>query len=106
MHQADAQHGQEEMPNALADAAGIESTIDSGQRFGDARFRYADEVGVQLLPRLDDTSWIEELRDTAMALADCAQRGTGLVEARPAGIFTIERGASAPRSDARRLAWR
>jgi hypothetical protein len=56
MHQADAQHGQEEMPNALADAAGIESTIDSGQRFGDARFRYADEVGVQLLPRLDDTS--------------------------------------------------
>jgi hypothetical protein len=43
-------------PNALAETAGIESTIDSGQRFGDARFRYADEVGVQLLPRLDDTS--------------------------------------------------
>jgi hypothetical protein len=95
MHLADAQHGREEMPNALADAAGIESTIDSGQRFGDARFRYADEVGVQLLPRLDDTSWIEELRDTAMALADCAQRAAqAYLEARPAGIFTIERGAS------------
>lgn len=38
MHQAAAQHGKEEMANALADAADFKSTIESGQRFGDARF--------------------------------------------------------------------
>jgi hypothetical protein len=49
-HPEAAKHGQEEMANALAAAADIESTIDSGRYFGEARFRYADEVGVQLLP--------------------------------------------------------
>jgi hypothetical protein len=95
MHPAAAQHGQEEMASALAEAADIESTIDSGQRFGEARFRYADEVGVQLLPRLDDLSWVEGLRDTAMALADFAQRAAkAYLEARPAGTFTVELVAS------------
>jgi hypothetical protein len=85
--------GQEEMAYALAQAADIESTIDSGQYFGDARFRYADEVGVQLLPPLDDRRWMEELRDTAMALADFAQRAAqAYLQARPAGTFTVERG--------------
>ena len=92
MHPAAARHGQEEMANALAEAADIESTIDSGQRFGEARFRYADEVGVQLLPRLEDRSWVEALRDTAMALADFAQcAAQAYLEARPAGTFTVER---------------
>jgi hypothetical protein len=40
------------MAEALGEAAEIVSPIDSGQRFGDALFGYADEVGVQLLPRL------------------------------------------------------
>jgi hypothetical protein len=94
MHPAAAQHGQEEMASALAEAADIESTIDSGQRFGEARFRYADEVGVQLLPRLDDLIWVEGLRDTAMALADFAQRAAqAYLEARPAGTFTVGRAA-------------
>jgi hypothetical protein len=44
MHPAAAQHGNEEMATALAEAAEIESTIDSGERFGDARFRFADEA--------------------------------------------------------------
>lgn len=96
MHPNAAEHGQEEMANALADAADIESTIDSGQRFGDARFRYADEVGVQLLPSLEDTNWVERLRDTAMALADFAQRAAQTyLEARPAGTFTVESDAGA-----------
>jgi hypothetical protein len=91
MHPEAAKHGQEEMANALAEAADIESTIDSGQYFGEARFRYADEVGVQLLPGLDDPSWVEGLRDTAMTLADFAQRAAqAYLEARPAGTFNIE----------------
>ena len=95
MHSAAAEHGKEEMANALAAAADIESTIDSGQRFGDARFRFADEVGVQLLPPLEDPSWVERLRDTAMALAELAQRAAQTyLEARPAGTFTVERTAS------------
>jgi hypothetical protein len=84
-----AEHGEEEMANTLTDAADIESTIDSGQRFGDARFRYADEVGVQLLPPLEDPGWMERLRDTAIALADFAQRAAqAYLDARPTGTFT------------------
>ena len=91
MHPAAAQHGQEELAAALAEAADIESTIDSGHRFGEARFRYADEVGVQLLPRVDELGWLEGLRDTAIALNDFAQRAAqAYLEARPAGTFTVE----------------
>lgn len=95
MHPAAAQHGQEEMANALAAAAEIESTIDSGQRFGEARFRFADEVGVQLLPSLDDLAWMGQLRDTAMALADFAQRSAqAYLETRPVGTFALENDCS------------
>jgi hypothetical protein len=91
MHPAAAQHGQEAMANALAEAAEIESTIDSGERFGEARFRYADEIAVQLLPRLDDQSWMAELRDTAIALADFAQRtAQTYLKTRPAGTYILE----------------
>lgn len=91
MHPAAAQHDEEEMANALSDAADIESTIDSGEKFGDARFRFADEVGVQLLPPLDDPSWMEKLRDTSVALADFAQRAAqAYLESRPDGTFTVE----------------
>jgi len=95
MHPEAARHGQEEMANALAQAADIDSTIDSGQYFGEARLRYADEVGVQLLPRLDNPGWMEALQDTAMALADFAHcAAEAYLEARPAGTFTIERPVS------------
>ena len=95
MHPAAAQHDEEEMANALAEAADIESTIDSGKKFGDARFRFADEVGVQLLPPLDDPSWMEKLRDTSMALADFAQRAAqAYLESRPDGTFTVEESTS------------
>jgi hypothetical protein len=91
MHPTASEHGREEMAKALDEAAGIESTIDSGQSFGDARFRYADEIGVQLLPDLDDRNWVEETRDTAMALAEFAQRAAqAYLEARPGGSFTVE----------------
>ena len=91
MHPAAAQHDEEEMANALAEAADIESTIDSGEKFGDARFRFADEVGVQLLPPLDDPSWMEKLRDASVALADFAQRAAqAYLESRPDGTFTVE----------------
>jgi hypothetical protein len=94
MHPAAAQHDEEEMANALAEAADIESTIDSGEKFCDARFRFADEVGVQLLPPLDDPSWMENLRDTSMTLSDFAQRAAqAYLGSRPAGTFTIERPA-------------
>jgi hypothetical protein len=91
MHPAAAQHDEEEMANALAEAADIESTIDSGEKFGDARFRFADEVGVQLLPPVDDPSWMEKLRDASVALADFAQRAAqAYLESRPDGTFTVE----------------
>jgi hypothetical protein len=93
MHPAAAEHGEEEMATALAAAADVEGTIDSGARFADARFAYADEVGVQLLPPLDDASWMEQLRDTAMALAEFAQRAAQTyLEMRPAGTFTVDQG--------------
>lgn len=92
MHHAAAQHGAEEMATALAEAAEIESTIDSGERFGDARLRFADEVGVQLLPPLDDQTWMEHLRDTSISLAGFAQRAAqSYLDASPAGTFVIER---------------
>ncbi len=95
MHPAAAEHGEEEMANALGAAADIESTIDSGVRFGDARFAFADEVGVQLLPSLDDdASWVEELRDTAITLAEFAQRAAQTyLETRPGGTFTVDQRA-------------
>jgi len=53
--------------------------------------RDADGVGVQLLPPLDDASWVEDLRDTATALAELAQRAAqSYLEARPAGTFTVD----------------
>jgi hypothetical protein len=69
-HPEAAKHGQEEMANALAAAADIESAIDSGRYFGEARFRYADKVGRTAAAGLDDPSRMEGLRETAMALAD------------------------------------
>jgi hypothetical protein len=90
MHPDAAQHGEDVMANALAAAADLEGTIDSGARFIDARFGYADEVGVQLLPSVDDSSWVEALRDTAMTLAEFAQRAAqNYLEMRPAGTFTV-----------------
>ncbi len=95
MQPAAAQHDKEEMANALDEAADIESTIDSGRKFGDARFRFADEVGVQLLPPLDDARWMEKLRDTSMALANFAQRAAqSYLESRPDGTFTVEQSPS------------
>ena len=48
---------------------------------------------MQLLPGLDDTSWVEALRDAAMAMAEFAQRAAQTyLEARPAGTFTVEKG--------------
>lgn len=96
MHPDAAQHGEEDMANPLVAVAGIEGTIDSGERFADARFGYADEVGVQLLPPPDDADWMEELRDTAMALAEFAQRAAQkYMETRPVGTFTVDHGNGA-----------
>ena len=91
MHPDAALHGEEEMASALAAAAELEGTIDSGSRFVDARFGYADAVGVQLLRSVNDASWMEALRDTAMALAEFAQRAAqNYLERRPAGTFTVD----------------
>ena len=91
MHPDAAHHGEEEMASALAAAADLEGTIDSGAQFVDARFGYADEVGVQLVPSVDDSSWMEALRDTAMTLAEFAQRAAqNYLETRPAGTFTVD----------------
>lgn len=95
MHPVAAQYGQEEMANALAKSADLESTIDSGECFADARFRYVDEVGILLLPPIDDARWVEQLRYTAMALADFAQRAAHVyLESRSAETFTVERTAT------------
>ena len=46
---------------------------------------------MQLLPPLGDASWVEALRDTAMALAELAQGAAqSYLESRPGGTFTVD----------------
>jgi hypothetical protein len=90
MHPQAAEHGQEEVTEALKAAAEIESTIADDETFGSLRFNFADEVVVQWLPDEDEKELIAELREAVMALALFAQQSAGAyLEAHPK-TFTVD----------------
>lgn len=90
MHPEKAEHGQEEITEALDAGSELESSIESGDYFGSVRFRFADEVAVQWLPDgPDQATIIENLRESVLALSRFAQRAArAYMETRPAGTFT------------------
>ena len=75
MHPAKAEHGQEEIKNALARAADLRGAISVDGTFGSLRFEFADEVAVQFLPEgtPENAPAVEAVRDTGMALATFVQ---------------------------------
>jgi hypothetical protein len=90
MHPQAAEHGAEELTEALESAGEIESTITDDDTFGSVRFEYADEVVVQWLPDADARERIAQLRESVMALARFAQHAAGAyLEAHP-DTFTVD----------------
>jgi len=62
-------HGDEEIANALRDAANLEGTITAEDTIGSVRFDFADEVGVQLLPDIvSNPGVMTKLSDATVAL--------------------------------------
>jgi hypothetical protein len=97
LHPDKAAHGAEEIHEALAEAADIESTITAGDYFGSVRFGFADDVVVQWLPDVDTDARevLSQLRDAVLALARFVQRAArAYLESRPDGTFTVEPDAS------------
>jgi hypothetical protein len=90
MHPEAAEHGAEEITQALKAAAEIEGTITDEDTFGSVRFGFADEVVVQWLPDEDARERIAQLRRSVWALARFVQQAAGAyLEARPS-TFTFE----------------
>jgi len=75
MHPQKAEHGKEEIKNALERAAELRGTITADDRFGSVRFEFADEVAVQFLPEATpgNAPEMERVRETGMALARFVQ---------------------------------
>ena len=62
-------HGDEEIANALREAAGLEGMITAEDSIGSVRFEFADEVGVQLLPDIvNNPDVMKALGDATIAL--------------------------------------
>jgi hypothetical protein len=62
-------HVDEEIANALRDAASLEGTITAEDSIGSVRFEFADEVGVQLLPDIVSNQDVtKELGEATVAL--------------------------------------
>lgn len=93
MHPQKAAHRAEEIYEALANAAEIESTITAGDNFGSVRFGFADDVVVQWLPDVgaEARDILSQLRETVLALARFVQRASrAYLEGRPQGTFTVD----------------
>ena len=92
LHPDKAAHGQEEITEALRDAAALEATITAGDTFVSIRFGFADEVAVQWLPRAEtQVELIEALRESVMALGRFVQRAANAyLGTRPEGTITVE----------------
>ena len=90
MHREAAEHGKEEITEALKAAAEIETTIADDETFGSLRFNFADEVVVQWLPDEDEKELIAQLQGAVVALARLAQQSAvAYLEAHPK-TFTVE----------------
>jgi hypothetical protein len=93
MHPQKAAHGAEEIHEALAKAAEIDSTITAKDNFGSVRFGFADDVVVQWLPDVDTEARdiLSQLREAVLALARFVQRASrAYLEGRPQGTFVGE----------------
>jgi hypothetical protein len=90
MHPDKAEHGQEEIAEAVDAASELESSIESSDYFGSVRFRFADEVAAQWLPDgPEQQTLIVNLRESVLALSRFAQRAAqAYMESRPSGTFT------------------
>jgi hypothetical protein len=89
-HPQAADHGAEEITEALKDAAEIESTITDDDTFGSVRFELADEVVVQWLADEDARERLSQLQGSVLALARFVQQAAGAyLEARP-NTFIVE----------------
>lgn len=89
MHPDKAAHGEEELMNALADAAGLESYIVVDRRVGDVRFAFADEVATQLLPKEMPPDRVAVLREAVLAVNAFAMSVMQAhISRMPAGTFT------------------
>ena len=85
-------HGDEEIANALRDAAGLEGTIAAKDTIGSVRFEFADEVGVQMLPDIvNNPDVMEKLSDATVTLG-LFMHGALLqyVESRQSGVIVAE----------------
>lgn len=94
MHPAKAEHGKEEIKNALGRAADLRGSISAEGTFGSVRFEFADEVAVQLLPEAtpENAPAVEAVRDTATALVRFVQHAATAYLARlPNGTVEIVR---------------
>lgn len=98
VHPAKAEAGQEEIKQALerAIAQKIEGKITiTGERFGDVRFNFADEVAVQWLPNVDTPEGLAQLdvlREAGGSLARFVQVAIGAhLDALPDGLVTRHR---------------
>jgi hypothetical protein len=98
VHPAKAEAGHEEIKQALerAIAQNIEGKITiTGQRFGDVRFDFADEVAVQWLPDVDThvgLAQLDALREAGGALTRFVQFAIGAhLDALPDGVVTRHR---------------
>ncbi len=90
MHPDKAEHGREEIAEALDAASELASSIEFSDYFGSVRFRFADEVAVQWLPDgPEQETLIEHLRESVLALSRFVQRAArAYMESRPSGTFT------------------
>lgn len=92
LHPDKARAGKEEVMNALVEAAGTVSRIDSSDRFLGTRFSFADEIVAQWVPALLAPEEVEALRRAVLAIPNLAIAAVEAYAAtRPPGTF--ERGA-------------
>jgi hypothetical protein len=89
MHPRKAEHGREEITEALRGAADKLSRIRVADAPNDLRFDFADEVVVQWLPDDSNTAPIIGLREAVLALADFVREAAeSHLNSRPDGTFT------------------
>jgi hypothetical protein len=77
MHPDKAAHGQEEIKQALEDAAELEGSVTFDDERGSARFGFADEIAAQWLPWLESDegkNTITRLREALLSLIDFTRR--------------------------------
>jgi len=88
LHAEKAMHGKEEIANALARAGKLSGAITHEKSFGSVRFRFADQVAVQLLPSAPEK--VQSLARAMNTLAGFVQHAArSYLDAHPPDTFTV-----------------